>query len=760
MNIFALTHRQSGARVFIPSVLACIAAGLLWIAFHQRSVMLMLVGFLCFGGAGIWLELGNRRAMLDRERVHADAQRRRFERILDVVDDAWWEWNVSEDRHTLSARWWSMLGYAVDEHPADAGIWQRLAHPDDLEEIKRALLAALEQNTASAVIEMRLRHKDGEYIPLLTRYAIERDIDGKARHVAGVCVDLRERRHVEQQLQQAATVLATTREGILITDADGRITLVNQAFTDISGYSSSDAIGNTPALLQSGRHDATFYAAMWQTIARDGQWRGEIWNRRKSGEIYPELLTISAIKDRADNLCNYVGVFVDISMSKASEAELDFVVHHDPLTKFPNRLLFMSLLDHGIKIAHREDKQLALLMVDLDQFKDVNDSYGHAVGDELLQQAAERLRCRLRDMDTVARLGGDEFVLMLENINGPEGVANVANEIITLMDQPWLLSDDVQVHVGVSVGLSLFPEHGTNANELLQHADSALNKAKNEGRGCFRFFSENLTHAARERISLESRLHHAVENNELRVFYQPQVDIASGRIVGAEALVRWQDPLEGLMSPVRFIPIAEASGLITDIGAWVMMQTCLQGQSWIEAGLPPLTLAVNLSPKQFLHSNVENMITTALRLSGFPPTSLELELTESAFMEREEDVLDILNRMRTVGMRVAIDDFGTGYSSLSYLKRFPLDVLKIDKSFVDSLPHKQEDRAIASAIVAMGHALDFKILAEGGENAQQLAFLEQRGCDLYQGYLCSRPVPADNFAALVRDQQLANSVPA
>jgi diguanylate cyclase (GGDEF)-like protein/PAS domain S-box-containing protein len=558
---------------------------------------------------------------------------------------------------------------------------------------------------------------------------------------------------LDLRLKQAAVVMATAREGILITDAAGRITEVNQAFSEVSGYAAAEVLGQTPVMLRSGRHDAAFYANMWECLARAGWWQGEIWNRRKSGEVYPEMLTIRAVRDGGGQVSSYVGVFDDISMSKASEARLQFVQHHDPLTGFPNRVLFMSLLEHSIRKAQRDHAQLAVLIIDVDRFKDVNDSFGHALGDRLLQLVGERLKTRLRAMDTVARLGGDEFALMLETVNGPDGAAGVADEIIAMMDRPFQLATGIDVHVAVSIGLSLFPEHGSSASDLLQHADAALYRAKSEGRGCYRYFSEDLTTAARHRIGLEARLHRAVAQNELRVFYQPQVNIATGRIEGAEALVRWQDPVEGLMSPARFIPIAEDSGLISEIGAWVLRQTCLQGQRWREAGLPPLRLAVNLSPKQFLRNQLESMITSALADSGFPPNCLELELTESGLIEGDGPVLAMLNRLRAAGLRVAIDDFGTGYSSLSYLRRFSLDVLKIDKSFVDGLPQEKDGRAIVAAIVAMGHTLGFTILAEGVENPRQLDFLRAVGCELYQGYLCSPPVPAEQFAALVLEQE-------
>jgi len=558
----------------------------------------------------------------------------------------------------------------------------------------------------------------------------------------------------QERLRQSAAVFESTREGVMVTDADKRIVMVNRAFTEITSYSEAECLSETPRMLNSGRHDREFYAAMWANINATGHWQGEIWNRRKSGEIYPELLSISVVRNDDGDITNYVGVFADISKLKASESQLEFLAYHDPLTQLPNRLLLLSRLEHAIKQSLRDNRLLALLMLDLDRFKDVNDSFGHPAGDELLLQVAGRLTACLRGIDTVCRLSGDEFTVLLEDVAHPEDAARVANNIIAVLGEPWRLSNGSEVRIGTSVGISLFPQHGATPEQLLQHADAALYQAKGEGRGRFKYFSEGLTHAARERMDVEVRLRRAIEQGELRVHFQPQVDIASGRIVGAEALVRWQSPGEGLIPPSRFIPIAEETGLITDIGNWVLAETCRQGKRWHDAGLPPLTLAVNLSAHQFLHSDINVIVAAALAETEFPAERLELELTESALMEREAEVIEILNRLQATGVRLAIDDFGTGYSSLAYLKRFPLNVLKIDKSFIDDIPHHRDDMEITATIIAIAHTLRLKVLAEGVENEAQLDFLQTQGCDLYQGYLTSPPLPAEEF-----EKFLATSAP-
>ena len=572
---------------------------------------------------------------------------------------------------------------------------------------------------------------------------------GNDAYVIGVR-DITENKLNDERLRQAAAVFDNTRDVVMTVDADLRIVHINAAFTDITGYTEAETLGKPSSLLRSGRHDREFYAQMWQSITITGHWQGEIWNRRKSGEVYPELLSISRVTDKSGTTTHYVGVFADISKLKTSELQLDFLAHHDPLTRLPNRLLLLSHLEHAIKTAQREGKIVALLMLDLDRFKEVNDIFGHLAGDQLLQQVADRLIARLRSVDTVCRLGGDEFILLLEDIEQAEDAALVANDIISALSEPWQLSQDSEVSIGVSIGISLYPEHGNEAEQLIQQADTALYHAKAKGRGCFKYFCEDITHAARVRMDIEVRLRRGINEGELRVHYQPQIDIITGRIVGAEALVRWQDPLNGLLLPTVFIELAEKTGLITSIGNWVLKAACTQGQRWLNAGYPPLTIAVNVSPHQFRYSHIDTVVNEVLNETGFPAYCLELELTESALMQREGEATLILARLNKLGVTLAIDDFGTGYSSLAYLKLFPLNVLKIDKSFIDNIPHSRSDIAMTATIIAIARTLNLKVLAEGVETPAQLAFLQEQSCDLYQGYLTSPPVPAAEFEQLLK----------
>lgn len=576
-----------------------------------------------------------------------------------------------------------------------------------------------------------------------------RTADGK-QSFRIVISDISQQKANDQYLRQAAAMFESAREGVMVTDAHMQILAVNRAFSELTGYSANEVLSQTPRILKSGRQDYAFYSAMWTEINTTGYWQGEIWNRRKNGEIYPQMLSISAVRNEHNRVTHFVGVFSDISQLKDAVARLEFLAHHDPLTSLPNRLLLFTRLEHCIGLSRRERKSAALLMLDLDRFKDVNDSFGHLAGDELLQQVAIKLCSRLRGIDTVTRLGGDEFAVLLEDLSHPQDAALVAAEIIESLGETWRLSNGVEVRIGVSIGISLLPEHGKTSEELLQHADAALYRAKADGRGNFKYFSEDLTQAALRRINLESLLRRALINQEFMVYYQPQVEISSGNIIGAEALLRWHNEEEGMISPSLFIPVAEEIGLIGEIGEWVLKQVCEQGRRWLDAGLPPLKLAVNLSPHQFRHGDIAAILVAILKETGFPAEYLELELTEGALMEREREVVLILSRLQALGVRLAIDDFGTGYSSLAYLKHFPLDILKIDKTFIDDIPQLEDDKEIASAIIGMGHTLRLKVLAEGVETQEQLDFLKEQGCDYYQGYYKSPAVTAKDFAEMLQ----------
>ncbi|MCP4596720.1 PAS domain S-box protein [Neptuniibacter sp.] len=606
-------------------------------------------------------------------------------------------------------------------------------------------------NSRGALFTTKHRRKDGNI------YDVEVNATywaggGSGGHFFAFLRDITQKRLDEEKLRQAATVFGSTNDGVMITGTDGVIQMVNEAFCHLTGYSEAEIIGAPARILQSGRHDNQFYQEMWKSISETGSWQGEIWNRRKDGSTYPELLSINAVYDDAGEISNYVGVFADISRLKESEQKLAYLAHHDMLTGLPNRLMLHARLEQAMGASKRNASYVALLLLDLDRFKDVNDSFGHAAGDELLQQIADLLQKRLRQVDIVCRMGGDEFAVLLEDIHHPEDAGVIADEIISLLAKAWTLSNGCEVAIGASVGISLYPTQSEDADALLQHADAALYRAKAEGRGRFHYFTEELTQDARNRLDLEAKLIHGIENQEFEVYYQPQVDIDSGCIVGAEALVRWNDPDKGIVSPLDFIPLAEQTGLISDIGRIVLRTACAQVSTWIDQGYEPISIAVNLSAVQLRHLDIKSEISSVLAETKLPASYLELEITESALMEREQESIELLHSLRELGVKIAIDDFGTGYSSLAYLKKFPLDVLKIDKSFVDDIPSDKDDMVIASTIVAMGHSLGLKVLAEGVETAEQLEFLRSKTCNSYQGFLTSPPVPADIFERYLQEK--------
>lgn len=559
------------------------------------------------------------------------------------------------------------------------------------------------------------------------------------------------RSHISD-LRQAAAVFDSTQEGVLVTDAQMRISHLNPAFTRITGYALKEIIGRSPQLLKSGRHDRAFYQRMWYELAHHGSWSGEIWNRRKNGEIYPQWQCIRAIHDDTGALSHYVAVFSDISVLKESQNELDYLAHHDPLSRLPNRLLFSERVARAVERSGRDATNGAVLLIDLDHFKHINESLGHNAGDELLKSVSERLQTLLHSGMTLARLGGDEFGLLWEHCPQPEQAANLAGQLLSALRQPFTITGQ-ELFIGGSIGISLFPAEARSVEQVMRNADSALFKAKNGGRESYAFYSQELTQHAHQRVELTSALRHALDNQELRVHYQPLICLKSRRLIGAEALIRWQHPLRGLVSPGEFIPIAEETGLIGALDTWVLQQSCRQMVAWHTAGLPLQFVAVNVSSRLFSRGELDQRVADVLRDTGLNPACLELEVTESAVMEDADAALALMERLRALGVRLAIDDFGTGYSSLARLKRLPVHKLKLDQSFVSGLPHDQDDVAITRAVIALGHSLGLKVLAEGIEQPEQLALLDELGCDHGQGYHFGRPQPAEQLAELLAQQR-------
>ncbi|WP_223480642.1 MULTISPECIES: phosphodiesterase DibA [unclassified Pseudomonas] len=557
----------------------------------------------------------------------------------------------------------------------------------------------------------------------------------------GIGAKLRERNEDRERLRQAAAVFDCTREGVLVTDRNGVIVHVNRAFMEITGYQCEEVLGQQPSLFKSGHHPASFYQTMFATLNRCGEWSGEIWNRRKNGGIYPQWQTIRLIHDDHGKLSHYVAVFSDISAIKDSEHELKYLAHHDPLTDLPNRLLFTDRAEQALASAQIQKRGCALLMIDLDHFKMINDSLGHTVGDQLLKAVAERLKAMFGPGITLARLGGDEFAVLAESCPQLVHAAALAQRIVDGLKEPFHI-DGHRLFINASIGISLFPGDALSAEQLLRNADSALFKAKSAGRDGYALYTEELTAHAQQRVETASELRRALEQQELRVYYQPVHDLKTRRLVGVEALVRWEHPQRGLVSPAEFIPIAERTGLIAEIDAWVMQQACRQMCHWQQAGVALSFVAVNVSSRLFARRELYQQVAQVLRDTGLDPAYLELEVTESAVMDDPEVALEQMHRLRELGVRLAIDDFGTGYSSLLRLKRLPVQKLKIDQGFVAGLPWDDDDAAIVRVIIALAQSMGMQVHAEGIEQVEQAGFLLEQGCDLGQGYWFGRPVPA------------------
>ena len=562
-------------------------------------------------------------------------------------------------------------------------------------------------------------------------------------------LEIEERVQYEKQMILATAVFEHTIEGIVITDSKGDIEKVNNAFTTITGFKPEEAIGKNPRILKSDRHDPAFYKAMWDSLLARGTWEGEIWNRRKNGETYPEWLSINAVKDSDGNTIHYVSLFRDLTMIKHHEEKLKYQANYDALTGLPNRQLINDRLKMAIAHSHRNGLPLGVLFVDLDDFKNINDSLGHYYGDLLLQEVARRLTKCCREEDSVARLGGDEFLLMAQSLRTEEPAAvRLAERIIESLKQPFLLKDK-QVYVNASIGITIFPNDGNDVETLQKNADVAMYRAKSQGKNQFSLFTEELNHEVLRRIDLGNDLREALSREEFMVYYQPKVDLQTGVVSGMEALVRWNRLKKEMVSPIEFISLAEDLGVIYSLGQWVLSTACRQAREYSIACQRDFFVAVNLSVKQFCQDNLVEMIKETLYETGLSPNLLTLEITENIVITDIEATIEILNRLKELGVQVSIDDFGTGYSSLSYLKKLPLSELKIDKSFIDDTPDDAEASAIVKTVLSLARSLNLKTVAEGVETKEQLAFLRNEGCDQMQGYLFSKPLPASEMAALL-----------
>ena len=579
------------------------------------------------------------------------------------------------------------------------------------------------------------------------------DAHGERVGAFALITDISDRIAHEAYERRAVAVFENTAEGVTFTDTQGRVLSVNPAFTRITGYSEAEVVGRTLSFLQSGRHDQGFYHQMWAELVATGHWQGEIWNRRKNGEIYPEWLTISVVRGSGGKIQNYIGVFSDISHIKRSAEELERLAHFDPLTDLANRLLLNAQLKHALERAARHGERLAVMELDLDGFKNVNDTLGHPAGDKLLQVVAERLRKVLRTEDIVARLGGDEFAVVMESIGSADIAALVAKKINAAIDEPLEL-DGHAARVTSSIGIALYPDDGADPTALLKAADTALYVSKREGRNTYRFYDQGMTAAVQRRHEVEQGLRTAIEQGQLELWYQPQVDLSRRRVNGLEALVRWRHPGRGLVAPGEFLPVASDTGLIVPLGEWVLRAACRQAQEWRAAGLPFGRVAVNVDGQQIVRGDFVETVAKVLAETGLPAKYLELEITESFLLENAERGMGMVMRFSEMGVGIAIDDFGTGYSSLAYLKYLHADCLKIDKSFISDLPADSTGAAIVRAVVSLANGLSYSLVAEGVETAEQLAYLRSVGCNLVQGFFFAKPMPVAELEAWLREGRL------
>ncbi|RFC39044.1 MAG: PAS domain S-box-containing protein/diguanylate cyclase (GGDEF) domain-containing protein [Candidatus Nitrotoga sp. LAW] len=556
-------------------------------------------------------------------------------------------------------------------------------------------------------------------------------------------------RQKEKQLRLFAHIFNSVHEGIIVTDADKNMLFINPAFSTITGYSANDLIGKNLNLLHLGlMNDAFNHDDTWCSINENGYWQGEVVGRRKNDESYAECLSISTMKNDRGEINYYIGVFSDISERKAAEERMAYVVLHDFLTNLPNGLLLQDRLAQAISHAGREKHKVAVMCLDLDHFKAINDMLGHLVGDKLLQEVAKRISSVSRASDTVSRRGGDEFVIMLPDLETVDDATDIAVKLIDAISGLCII-DGNEIKITTSIGISIFPEDGCDGDSLIKYADAAMYHAKKNGRNNYQFFTNEMNQLALERMSIERKLCHAIEQQGFCLHYQPQVNLRSGRIIGVEALLRWNNPEIGMVPPEYFIPIAEETGLIISIGEWVLREACRQNSEWRMLGLPKITVAVNLSAVQFRQNNFGEMIKEILREYELDPSGLELEITESAVMHNAEASIALLLELKAMGLKLAVDDFGTGYSSLSYLKRFPIDKLKIDQSFVRDITVDSDDAVIVSTIINMARTLKLKVIAEGVETAEQLSFLKHQECDEIQGYYFSKPMPPEKINSLL-----------
>jgi diguanylate cyclase (GGDEF)-like protein/PAS domain S-box-containing protein len=664
--------------------------------------------------------------------------------------DEFWDWNIRDNSlYRVGAN--QLFGQGTVEHLSTDDWRNNSVHPEDLPRVQQMLQEHIVGRAEIYDSEHRIRNSAGEWVWVRSRgKVVERDADGNPLRMAGTARDVTAARKAERERRVALEVLRSMSEAVAVIDLDFRFISVNPSFSRITGYSEEEVVGLNSSLLDSAQHSPEFYRRVRDILERTGHWAGEMWQRRKDDEEFLGWIEMSEVRDSLGARSHFVAVVNDITDKKRAEQELRYLANYDTLTGLPNRALLSERLGRAIIRARRQETRVAVLFLDLDRFKDINDSLGHAAGDRLLKAAAARLQSTVSASDTVARLGGDEFTVVLEDVESLVAVERMARDVLAAFSTPLEVDERHDVSITPSLGISLYPDHALVPTDLLKFADTAMYQAKAEGRNTYQVYNEAMDAEARHRAAIIAALRRALDRGEFRLVYQPRLALADGRITGVESLLRWQSAELGEIQPTEFIPLAEESGLIVPIGEWVLGEACRQLKAWRGQGLTDLRMGVNVSVLQLLRGNLAAYLKRLLLVTELPADRIELELTESMVMQNAEQTTAMLDELRKLGVSLAIDDFGTGYSSLVYLKRLPIDTLKIDKEFIDDLTRDADDEAITSTIVTMGHSLGLTVIAEGVENEQQLEFLRALGCDEVQGHWLSRPIDADRCLAFVR----------
>jgi diguanylate cyclase (GGDEF)-like protein/PAS domain S-box-containing protein len=703
-----------------------------------------------------WLLLQVIRKRRDQEKAMSAEIREREARLnlaLWGSGDEFWDWNIRDNSlHRLGAS--QMLGQgSADAMSTDE--WRANAiHPDDLPRVQKLLQEHIIGHTDLYESEHRIRNARGEWIWVRSRgKVVERDATGAPLRMAGTARDVTAIRRAERERRVALEVLRSMSEAVAVIDIDFRFISVNPAFSRITGYSEEEVVGQDSRLLDSSQHSSDFYRRVRDILERTGHWAGEMWQKRKDAEEFLGWIEMSEVRDSQGLRSHFVAVVNDITDKKRAEQELRYLANYDTLTGLPNRALLSERLGRAIVRARRQETRVAVLFLDLDRFKDINDSLGHAAGDRLLKAAATRLQSTVSAADTVARLGGDEFTVVLEDVESLPAVERMAREILNAFSMPLEVDERHDVIITPSLGISLYPDHALVPTDLLKFADTAMYQAKAEGRNTYQIYNEAMDAEARKRATVLSSLRKAMDRGEFRLMFQPRMALADGRITGVEALLRWHSAELGEINPAVFIPLAEESGLILPIGDWVLEEACQTLKRWRSHGLHDISMAVNVSVLQLLRGQLPEHLRRVIAETGVPADRIELEVTESMVMQNAEQTTAALNELRGIGVSLAIDDFGTGYSSLVYLKRLPIDTLKIDKEFIGDLTRDPDDEAITATVITMGHSLGLNVIAEGVENEQQLAYLREQGCDEIQGYWLSQPIDSHRCLSFIRSWQ-------